>query len=95
MNHYGERSARFKVDGQGNAEAIMALKFQVSDVQKPLAAVRRIVERGKTVQFGPRDEDNFILNGKSGAKLFMVRRGGSYVVPADMLIEEGFQRRAQ
>ena len=44
MNHYGERSARFKVEGQGNAEAIMALKFQVSDVQKPLAAVRRIVE---------------------------------------------------
>ena len=93
MNHYGERSARFKVEGQGNAEAIMALKFQVSDVQKPLAAVRRIVERGNTVQFGPRDEDNFILNGKSGAKIFMVRRGGSYVVPADMLIEEGCQRR--
>jgi hypothetical protein len=94
MNHYGERAAKFKVEGQGNTESIMALTFQVSDVQKPLAAVRRIVERGNTVQFGPRDEDNFIMNGKSGAKIFMVRRGGSYVVPADMLIEEGFPRRA-
>jgi hypothetical protein len=95
MGHYGERSARFKVEGQGSSEAVMSLTFQVSDVQKPLAAVRRIVEKGNIVQFGPRDEDNYIKSNASGLKIFMVKKGGSYVVPAELLLEEGFQRRAQ
>jgi hypothetical protein len=73
----------------------MSLTFQVSDVQKPLAAVRRIVEKGNIVQFGPRDEDNFIKSNSSGLKIFMVKKGGSYVVPAELLMEEGFQRQAQ
>jgi hypothetical protein len=92
MGHYGERKANFKVPGNA---AVMSLNFQVSDVQKPLAAVRRIAERGNIVQFGPKDEDNFIKNEKSGMKIMMVRRGGSYVIPADMIMEvEGFPRQA-
>ncbi len=44
----------------------MGLDFQVSDVQKPLAAVWRIAEKGNIVQFGPRVEDNFIKNTVTG-----------------------------
>jgi hypothetical protein len=93
MGHYGERKANFRVPG---GASVMSLGFQVSDVQKPLAAVRRIAEKGNIVQFGPEDKDNFIMNAKSGMKIMMVKRGGSYVIPAEMVIEqaEGFPRPA-
>jgi hypothetical protein len=94
MGHYGERTANFQVTGK--EAAVMSLNFQVSDVQKPLAAVRRITEKGNVVQFGPKDDDNFIKNSVTGAKIMMVKKGGSYIIPADMLVEDlGFAGRAQ
>jgi hypothetical protein len=54
MGHYGEKTATFRAGGN---EAVMSLGFQVSDVQKPLAAVWRIAEKGNVVQFGPKDEE--------------------------------------
>ena len=94
MGHYGERTAKFKVEGENSG--IMSLNFQVSDVQKPLVAVRRIAEKGNIVQFGPRDEDNFIVNAAGGAKIMMVKKGGSYVIPAEMVMEEqGFAGQAR
>ena len=38
----------------------MKLRFQVADVKKPLAAVKRICENGNLVSFGPKEEDKFI-----------------------------------
>jgi hypothetical protein len=94
MGHYGERVAIFKTMGQ--EAAVMSLTFQVSDVQKPLAAVRRIAEKGNVVQFGPRAEDNFIQNAATGMKIMMMKKGGSYVVPAELMMKDsGFTRRAQ
>jgi hypothetical protein len=91
MGHYGERIANFRTIGES---AIMSLKFQVSDVQKPLAAVRRISEKGNRVVFGP--EGNYIENMATGKRINMVKRGGSYVVPAELLVKEvaGFARQA-
>ena len=43
----------------------MNLNFQVADVKKPWMSVKRIVELGNKVAFGPRDEDIYILNEKS------------------------------
>ena len=40
--HYGEKTATFKA---GLEQGVMSLGFQVSDVQKPLAAVWRIAEK--------------------------------------------------
>lgn len=37
------------------------MRFQVSDVTKPLASVARIVEQGNIVHIGPRNEDCFIM----------------------------------
>jgi hypothetical protein len=93
MGHYGERIANFKVVGKDSG--VMSLNFQVSDVQKPLVAVRRITEKGNIVQFGPREEDSFIQNKATGLRINMVKKGGSYVIPAEMLLEEGFQGQAQ
>ena len=90
MGHYGEKTATFRA---GGAEAVVSLGFQVSDVQKPLAAVWRIAEKGNIVQFGPREEDNFIMNVESGKKINMVHKAGSYVIEADYVVQEpGFPR---
>ena len=85
MGHYGEKNATLRV---GPNSGVMSLGFQVSDVQKPLVAVRRITERGNRVQFGPKSEDNFIENVATGSKITMVRKGGSHVTPAEMVIED-------
>ena len=97
MGHYGAKEAMFKTGGQ--SEKLMSLGFQVSDVQKPLAAVWRIAEKGNIVQFGPKEEDNYIQNVQTGQRLLMTRKGGSYVLDAEFMIEEdkvepGFPRRA-
>ena len=79
----------------GEDKTIMSLGFQVSDVQKPLAAVWRIAEKGNVVQFGPRAEDNFIQNVQTKKKVQMVRKGGSYVIEADFVASDvGFGRQA-
>ena len=93
MGHYGERHATFKV---GPESSVMSLGFQVSDVRKPLAAVHRIAEKGNRVQFGPSDEDNFIQSIATGTKIYMIKKGGSYVIPAEMVVEDlGFPRQVQ
>ena len=71
----------------------MAMKFQASDVQKPLAAVWRIAEKGNRIHFGPNEGDNFIENIHTGKRIDMVRKGGSYVVEAGFVVE-GFGRPA-
>ena len=59
----------------------MCLGFQVADVKKPLISVRRIVEKGNHVSFGPRDEDNYIINKSSGDKMMLKPNGrGSYLM---------------
>jgi hypothetical protein len=80
-------------------DKVMKLGFQISDVQKPLAAVWRIAEKGNLVKFGPKAEDNFIMNVKTKEIVPMTRKGGSYVLDAEFLIKEtlmnsGFPRRA-
>ena len=92
MGHYGEKTAMFKANGQLD---VMSLGFQVSDVQKPLAAVWRIAERGNLIQFGPRAEDNYIMNKETQKKIMMVRRNGSYVIEAEFVQQPGFPRQAE
>ena len=57
----------------------------MSDAQHPLASVARITEQGHFVQFGPRDEDNYIFNPKTEEKILMTRRGRRYVMEGDFL----------
>ena len=66
MEHYGERRVNFMTEETKKVGGALGLDFQVSDVQKPLAAVWRIAEKGNIVQFGPRVEDNFIKNTVTG-----------------------------
>ena len=47
----------------------MNMKFQVAEVSKPLVSVRRIAEKGNLVQFGPKEEDNYIMNKETKDKV--------------------------
>ena len=60
---------------------------------KPLASVARIVEQGNIVQIGPKDEDCFILSVSTGRKIPMERSGGTYVMDAEYVIEDGIEHQ--
>ena len=92
MKHYGERRATFRA---GKSGAVLGMTFQASDVQKPLAAVWRIADKGNRVCFGPGPEDNYIQNVSSGEKIAMIRKGGSYIIKADFVKDQGFGRQAE
>ena len=68
---------------EGDESMLMGMGFQASDVRKPLAAVHRIVEKGNKVQFGPGNEDNFIMNVKTGKKIMLRKKGRSYVMDVE------------
>ena len=63
MEHYGERRVRCGVDGMNSPVNML---FQVTDARNPLASVARITENGSVVQFGPKQEDNYIYNPATG-----------------------------
>ncbi len=92
MGHYREKTAMVKAKGQMD---IMSLGFDVSHVQKPLAAIWRIAERGNLIQLGPRAEDNFIVNRETQKKIMMVRRSESYVIEAEFAQQQCFPRQAE
>ena len=53
----------------------------MADVKKPFMSVKRIVEQGDHVGFGPGEGDNCILNKESGNKMALKSNGkGSYLM---------------
>ena len=92
MGHYGQKTVHCKFEGQTMPAS---LKFQVSDCKNPLCSVARIVERGNIVQFGPKEEDNYIFNPDNGEKVRIRKRGRKFVLDVD-LVRKGapFSRQA-
>ena len=69
--------------GKGAGEKLTMLKFQVTDCVKPLKAVKRRVEKGNRVCFGPGVGANFIWNKETGDKLMLRGNGRGDVWPED------------
>ena len=82
MGHYGEKKVHCKFEGQTMPAS---MRFQVSDCRNPLASVARTVENGNIVQFGPKEEDNFILNPGNGEKVRMKRKGRKFVLDVELV----------
>ena len=93
MGHHGEKEVTFK---SGMDADIVGLKFQVTDVRKPLLAVRRLVEKGNVVISGPEFGQGYIHNVQSGKKIMMEKKGGAFVIKAHFVkdIESDFNRQA-
>ena len=92
LEHYGERKVYCKLEGQNTP---ISMRFQVSDARNPLASVARITENGNIVQFGPKEEDNYIFNPDNGEKVRIRKRGRKFVLVVD-LVRKGapFSRQA-
>ena len=69
---------------QSNDGQNLSMNFQVTDVQKPLLAVSRLIEHGNVVQFGLEPGQSFIQHVASGEKLHLERRGNSWVIPGKL-----------
>ena len=89
MKNYGALKVEFEKGGRP-----MSMKFHATTVKKPLAAVCRITECGNKVCFGPKPEDNYILNVVTQEQIFLKRERGTYVLEIDAADEESvFTRR--
>ena len=82
MEHYGEKQVRCELEGLSSPVNMM---FQVSDVKNPLASVARITEKGNIVQFGPKEEDNYVFNPDTEEKVMMRRKGRKFVLDVNFL----------
>ena len=85
MNHFGKQQVKFIQPG---GDKVHAMNFEVTEVTKPLVAVRRVVENGNRVVFGDDDGDgyvNYIQNKKTGARIPMREKVGSYVIDVELL----------
>ena len=71
MPNRGKKEVKFRQNGD---KKISAMVFQVTDVKRPLASVKRIVEKGNVVVFGP--EESFVQNIATGKKMEIVERNG-------------------
>ena len=101
IKHHGSREVVFRpIEGCGSGKMI-GMGFQVSDVKKALAAVWKICQKGNVVQFGPEETDNFIKNKMSGDIVYLKRKGGSYILEVEFVMEAGgdgnavFQRQGR
>ena len=74
MEHYGEKKVCCEFAGLSTP---VNMKFQVSDARNLFASVARITEHGNIVQFGPKEEDNYIFNPCTEEKAMMSKRVGS------------------
>ena len=92
-SHNGEKGITFTHDGDGDKE-VVGLKFQVTDVRKPLLAAPRLVEHGSVLSFGAKDEDCYIFNPATNVRIPTTWKGGSFVIKARFMksVFSGFAR---
>ena len=88
MPHRGERQVHL-LTGNGSPSA---MRFQITNVKKPLAAVSRIIQAGHKAVF---DADGSYLQNKSTGEIIPLReKNGLFVLDAKIFkpgVESGFQ----
>ena len=68
----------------------------MTDVKKPLLAVRRLAEKGNKVVLSGAEGESYILNVQTKVKVPVKKKGGSFVIEAHFVKEivPGFTRPA-
>ena len=61
-------------------------EFQCTTVQKPLASVARIVEKGNRVIF--EEDGGYIENVKSGKKIKIIKNNGTFAIEVEFMVDE-------
>ena len=65
------------------------MTFQVTDVRKPLLAVRRLVEKGNKVVLAGGEGESYIYHEVSKTKVPIKKKGGSFVIEAHFVKQVG------
>ena len=91
MRHYGEKQVTFRYSG-GEGRDPVGLRFQVTDVRRPLLAVRRLVERGNTVVMSDKVGGSYIENKATKVRIPIIKKAGSFVIEAQFV--KGFTGQA-
>ena len=86
MEHYGQKEILFRCNS-GEGKEPIDLTFQVTDVKKPLLAVRRLVERGNKVVLAAGDGESYIYSDWS--KVPVKKKGVSFVIEAHFVKQTG------
>ena len=84
MAKEGEKEKEEVLICEVGKEEVMSMVFQVCGVKKALAAVWRMCAKGNRVCFGPKEEDCFVENVVDGRRMYMRKKGGSYVLDVMM-----------
>jgi hypothetical protein len=79
VDNKGQKEIQMLVGGK-----LRSMTFQATDVRKPLASVRRIVQKGNTVVFD--EEESYILNKRTGEKTPISQEHGTYVIHVEYLV---------
>ena len=79
MQHYGDKEVSFKYN---ESKDPIGLKFQVTDVRKPLLAVRSLVEKENKVVLVGDDEESYVMNKATKVKIPVKKKGGAFVIEA-------------
>jgi hypothetical protein len=66
--------------------------FQTTIVKKPLASVRRIVEKGNRVTFD--ENGGSIENIKTGKKVNIIYNNGTYAIEVEYMVEDDESTKA-
>ena len=69
----------------------------MTEVKKPLLAVRRLVERGNKVVLAAGDGESYMYSDWSKTKVLVKQKGGSFVIEAHFVKQTGlwgFTRQA-
>ena len=84
MPNRGEKRVRFRSGVDGSKKGLNSIRFQVTDVNKPLASVSRMLDQGNTVVFTRRNGmKSYVINDATGEKLEFEEKKGVFVMPVE------------
>ena len=81
MGHYGQMKTKFG----GGSDDMKTMSYEVTDVTKPLVAVRRTMDKGDEVHFG---KEWCVRHVHPEERIPTIRKGQSYVIDIDAFIDE-------
>ena len=82
MDNLGETKVRFRREG---TTGVNSIKFQVTDVGKPLASVSRILDKGNSVVFTRNGGGAYIVNETTREKIPIREEKGTFVIDVEFL----------
>ena len=82
MPNRGEKRVKFRT-ADGQCDGLSSIQFQVTDVNKPLAAVSKILDKGNSVLFTRGGKGSCIINDATGEKIYLTEEKGVFVLDVE------------